>query len=262
MKRKQPSIVFIHGAFCGGWSFGAFSKPFARAGYAVHRPTLRYHNCGLSPPPSLARTSLTDYRADLENSIRELGTPPVLIGHSLGGLLAQMLAARGFAKAAILLAPSGPWGVLPTTLFEIGSAQALFLNGDFWNRILLPHYGLAAANSLDKLPSKKRDTVYAQFVPESGLATFETLSWALDSKRASYVPASDVACPMFLLSGSEDKISPPPTVCRIAERYRHADYDELPGRSHWLIEEDPAGKPSPIVFFNGWTKDDNSKQVG
>lgn len=43
---------------------------------------------------------------------------------------------------------------------------------------------------------------------------------------------------MFFLSGSEDKINPSSTVRRIAERYRHADYDEFPGRSHWLIEED------------------------
>lgn len=230
MKSKRPPIVFIHGAFCGGWSFDAFSKPFADAGYAVHRPTLRYHDCGLRPPQKLARTSLTDYAADLEITITSLGTVPVLIGHSLGGLLAQMLAARGLAKAAILLAPSPPWGLLPSTFFEIGSAQALFLAGDFWNQILLPHYGVVAANSLDKLSRERRDAVYAQLVPESGLATFETLSWALDPRRASHVPANDVACPMFFLSGSEDKINPSSTVRRIAERYRRADYHELAGR--------------------------------
>ena len=57
--------------------------------------------------------------------IAGLDAPPILVGHSMGGLLAQMLAARRDVAALILLAPSAPWGVPPTTLFEIGAAQAL-----------------------------------------------------------------------------------------------------------------------------------------
>ena len=192
----------------------------------------------MNPPRALATTSLTDYANDLEALIAELGTTPILIGHSLGGLLAQILAARGLARTVVLLAPSAPWGVIPSTFFEIGSAQALFFAGDFWNQILMPHYAIAAANSLDKLSAKKRDAVYARFVPESGLATFETLHWMLDSRRAAYVRANNVACPIICLSGGEDKINPPSTVRKIVERYRSAVHEVLPGRSHWLLVED------------------------
>ncbi len=238
MKHTRPSVVFLHGAFCGGWSFKDFAKPFARAGYPVSLPTLRHHDCGMNPPRRLAATSLIDYADDLAASIARLDVAPVLVGHLLGGLLAQMLAARGLARAVVLLAPSSPWGVLPSTLFEVGSAQALYFAGDFWNQVLAPQYAIAAANSLDKLSAKKRDAVYAQFVPESGLATFETLHWALDAKRATYVRARDVACPVLCLTGSEDRINPPATVRRMAERYDQAVYEEVPGRSHWLIGED------------------------
>ena len=81
---------------------------------------------------------MLDYAADLEDELRGLAEPPILIGHSMGGLLAQMLAARMNVRALVLLAPSAPWGVLPSTAFEIASAQALYLAGDFWNRALEP----------------------------------------------------------------------------------------------------------------------------
>ena len=235
---KRPPVVMIHGAFCGGWAFADFAGPFVQAGYAVHAPDLRHHDCGLRPPAALGKTSLVDYADDLEALIAGLGETPILVGHSLGGLLAQMLAARGRARAAILLAPSAPWGVLPTTLFEVASAQALYLAGDFWNRALEPHYAVAAANSLDKLGEEKRRAVYARFVPESGLATFEIMNWALDVKRAAFVKPRDVVCPLLCIAGREDKINPPSTVRAVAARYEgRARFEELPGRSHWLIGE-------------------------
>lgn len=234
-----PDLVMIHGAFCGGWAFDKFRKPFEAQGYRVHTPDLRGHE----PAPRLRRSSvpvsLTDYADDLERMISGLGAPPVLLGHSLGGLLAQMLAARVPVSAAILLAPSAPWGVLPSTLYELASAHTLFwAAGDFWNITLAPNYDIAASTSLDKLPREERREVFARFLPESGLATFEVMYWPLDARRAAYVPARKVTCPILCLSGSEDRINPPSTVQRIAERYRgRALFEEIEGHSHWLIGE-------------------------
>ncbi len=75
-------------------------------------------------------------------------------------------------------------------------------------------------------------------MPESGLATFELMHWALDTRRAADVPARDVTCPVLCLAGAQDRINPPSTVSRIAARYRgRARYEELEGHSHWLIGE-------------------------
>jgi len=228
----------IHGAFCGPWAFDAFRKPFAAAGYKVHTPTLRFHDEGAHASRALGKTSLTDYAHDLAAFIATLDAPPILLGHSLGGLLAQMLAAKGLARALVLLAPCPPWGIMPSTMFEIASAQTMLLAGDFWNQPLKPDYWIAAANSLDRLPPAERLKVFARFVPESGLATFEILHWAFDARRASLVHAHDVACPVLCLVGEHDRINPPSTVRRIAERYRgRATYDELAGHSHWLPGE-------------------------
>jgi pimeloyl-ACP methyl ester carboxylesterase len=233
----RPPVLMLHGAFCGGWAFDTFRVPFEAAGFAVHAPTLRHHEPAASLK-RLASTSLTDYTGDLLRVIDELDEPPVLVGHSLGGLLAQMIAAQRAVRAAVLIAPCAPWGVMPTTFFEMASAQTLLLAGGYWNTVLKPDYGVAAANSLDRLPHAERKAVFDLFVPESGLATFEILSWGLDVRRASHVLARKVTCPLLCLSGSEDKINPASTVRRIAERYEgRAVFEELDGYSHWPIGE-------------------------
>jgi pimeloyl-ACP methyl ester carboxylesterase len=238
MGKTRPPLVMIHGGFCGPWVFDEFRKPFEARGYTVHAPALRFHECVGKPPTALGTTSLLDYAHDLEKFIAGLDAQPILLGHSLGGLLAQMLAAKGKARALVLLAPSPPWGILPSTLFEIASAQTMFFAGDFWNAVLSPDYAIAAANSLDKLAPAKRHAVYARFVPESGLATFEIMHWAFDMRRAALVPARDVTCPILCIAGSDDRVNPPATVKRIAERYRgRALFEEADGHSHWLIGE-------------------------
>jgi pimeloyl-ACP methyl ester carboxylesterase len=237
-KPARIPLVMIHGAFCGAWAFDDFRKPF-EAKYAVQAPTLRYHDCGREPPKELARASLLDYAADLEALIAGLDEKPVLVGHSMGGLLAQMLAARGLARAIVLLAPSAPWGVLPSTMFELASAQTLlFAGGDYRGTLIPPSYQIAAAHSLDKLDEATRSAVYARFVPESGQATFEIMNWSFDLRRAGHVRARDVTCPVLCLAGSADKINPPSTVSRIAARYQgRARFEEIRGHSHWLIGE-------------------------
>lgn len=238
MKKSPIDIVMIHGAFCGGWVFEAWREAFAAKGYRAQTPTLRWHDCGRRPPRELGAVSMLDYVRDLETLIDECKSPPVLIGHSMGGLLAQMLAARKPVRAAVLLAPSAPWGVLPSTPFEIVSAQALYFAGEFWNKPLKPKQWVAAANALDMLPEDERDRVFAQFVPESGHATFEIMHWPLDLARATQIDARSVTCPILCMVGSRDRVNPPATVRRVAQRYKgRVVYEELRGHSHWLIGE-------------------------
>jgi pimeloyl-ACP methyl ester carboxylesterase len=234
---KKPPVVMIHGAFCGPWSLDGLKEKFEAAGYHVTAPYLRFHD-QKRPPAALGTTGLADYAADLEDEIKALATAPILVGHSMGGLLAQMLATRMEVGALILLAPSAPWGVPPTTLFEIGAAQAMHLQPGYWNQVLEPNRDVALAHSLEQLPKQMRDAVYDRFVPESGRATFEIMNWGLDFNHASEVKADRVQCPMLLLTGSEDRINPPSTVARIAALYgARATNEVLDGMGHWLIGE-------------------------
>lgn len=235
--RALPPVLMIHGAFCGPWSLQGLREKFEAAGYSVTAPALRFHD-GKRPPAALATTGLTDYAADLEQEIRTLKAPPILVGHSMGGLLAQMLAARLQVRALVLLAPSAPWGVAPTTLFEIGAAHVMHLHPGYWNQVLEPSRDVALAHSLDKLPRHMRDEVFGRFVPESGRATFEIMNWGIDFHQASAVDSDAVTAPLLFLTGSEDRINPPSTVARIAALYKgRATAEVLDGMGHWLIGE-------------------------
>lgn len=234
----KPPLVMVHGAFCGGWVFDGYRRLAEARGYRCLAPDLRYHDRpgGAPPHAELGRLSLLDYADDLEALIRTLDAPPILLGHSLGGLLCQMLAARGLASALVLLAPSPPWGVLPSTPFEVMAGLSVALSGGFVDQPLRPAYEAAVACGLDRLPPVQRHAVFARLVPESGRATFETLFWACDPRQASRVDPEAVRCPVLVVSGAEDRICPPQTMRRIACRYRgdHAPFD---GFGHWLLGE-------------------------
>jgi pimeloyl-ACP methyl ester carboxylesterase len=235
-KSSKPDVLMIHGAFCGPWALQGLKEKFEAAGYRVTAPHLRFHDEN-PPSPALATTGLADYAADLEDEIAALKPRPILVGHSMGGLLAQMLAAKCEVAAVIGLAPSAPWGVPPTTLFEIGAAQAMHLQPGYWNQLLEPNRDVALAHSLEQLPKNMRGAVYDRFVAESGRATFEVMNWGLDMNRASEVAADAVTCPLLFLTGSEDRINPPSTVARIAALYPNASAEVLDGMGHWLIGE-------------------------
>lgn len=233
----KPPVVMIHGGFCGPWAWEDFAARFREAGYRVETPALRHHDGG-KPPAALATTSLADYAADLETLIGKMKAPPILVGHSLGGLLAQMVAARCEVAALVLLAPSAPWGVPPSTLFEIGAAQGLMLRVGFWSMILEPVFDIAVTHSLDRFPKEMRREIFEKLVPESGRAAFEVLHWGLDMARASEVDAAKVTCPLLFLTGENDRISPPGTVERTAALYKGgAQFEIVPDMSHWLVGE-------------------------
>ena len=238
MTALRSPVVMIHGAFCGGWAFESWRAVFTARGYDAHTPDLRHHDGNGEPPQALGQTSMLDYVEDLEDYLDGLDDDPILIGHSMGGLLAQMLAARRNVRALVLLAPSAPWGVLPATPFEYASANALYLAGDFWNRRLWPTHWIAAANALDNVPEDERQAVLDRFVPESGLATFEIMHWPFDLRRATQIDPREITCPILCITGARDRVNSPGTVRSVATRYRgRARYEELEGHSHWLIGE-------------------------
>ena len=106
------TIFFIHGMWGGGWYWEKHRRFLEDRGFTCIAPTLRHHDMDPrdTPDPGLGTTSLLDYAQDLEQEIETLGVKPVLIGHSMGGLLAQILGARGLARALVLMTPAPPAG--------------------------------------------------------------------------------------------------------------------------------------------------------
>jgi pimeloyl-ACP methyl ester carboxylesterase len=126
----------IHGMCCGGWFWENFKEYFENEGYRCLAPTLRFHDVdpGADPHPQIGTISLLDYAEDLENLIRKQETPPILMGHSMGGLLSQMLGCRGLAKALVLLAPASPSGIIALRPSVIKSFKSGLTRWGFWRK--------------------------------------------------------------------------------------------------------------------------------
>jgi pimeloyl-ACP methyl ester carboxylesterase len=221
----------VHGAFCGGWVFDAFRQPFEAAGHRVFTPDLPGHGPGADP----AGLSMRAYAEAVAGHCQALGAPPILIGHSLGGLACQMAAARAKPAAMILLAPSAPWGVYGSTMEEGASAISLYALGPFWLQGVSPDYGLARSYSLDRMAKADRDAAFARMGPESGRALWETLNWWLDPFMTTQVAATP-GLPVLAIAGGRDVIHPPATVRQTAARLG-GSVEVMDEMSHWLPGE-------------------------
>jgi pimeloyl-ACP methyl ester carboxylesterase len=241
LNAATKTIVMLHGAFAGPWSFEQLAESFRADGWVVETPALRHHDL---PPDrvdraALATTSITDYVADLADFLRPFPEPPVLLGHSMGGLLAQILAARQLARAAILVTPVSPWGILPSTDDEITAARGLMALGPFWTMALDPDFEVAASNALNCLGAEQQRQIFDRFGPESGRALFECMFWMFDAKRASHVNAIDIEVPLLCLAGACDRLTSPGSVRSVADRYPDtATYVEFDDKGHWMLLED------------------------
>jgi pimeloyl-ACP methyl ester carboxylesterase len=233
--RVKPRLIMVHGAFCGGWAFDAFRQPFEADGWRCLAADLRGHGAG-ARPGDVAQVSMAEYAKDVAALITAEPTPPVLIGHSLGGLVAQMAATKAPVSALILLAPSAPWGVTGSSLEEAASAFGLYSLGAFWAQPVDPDRAVAQLYSLDKMSLAEEQAITRRMTPESGRALFETLNWWLDPFMTTQVEAQRIVAPVFVCAGGADLIHPPATVRQTAARL-NADFRLFEGMSHWLIGE-------------------------
>lgn len=240
----KGDILLLHGAFVGGWVFERMRGELNRRGWKTHAPDLPFHGsdfAGAAPHADLARQGLAEYRTTLTEEVHRLTQPaqpaPVLIGHSLGGLLAQQLAAQNLARALVLLAPVAPWGILPRTRWEMETIYSL-MKAHIANKPVMPNFQVAAEYSMDRIPPALQRDIFARLVPESGRALYETLLWWMDWTAASYVSARRVQVPILVLCGSDDKVTPPATCRAVARRYPgRAVYREIAGLSHFTFGE-------------------------
>lgn len=217
----SKTIFMIHGMWGGGWYWDRFQGYFEERGYRCITPYLRHHDIRPDDPapPELGRTSLLDYAGDLEIEIRQLDEKPIIMGRSMGGLLAQILASRGLAKAAILMTPASPAGITAITWSVLKSFSGVLFRRGFWKRPHKLSYEKAVYAMMEKLPPEERRSIYERGVWESGRAATEIGFWIFGF-RGAQVDASKVDCPLLVISGSDDHITPAKVVKKVAEKYK------------------------------------------
>lgn len=249
----MPDTIFmIHGMWGSVRLYWDNWKAFFEArGYRCLTPTLRFHNIdpGEEPDPRLGTTSVLDYVEDLENEISKLEETPIVMGHSMGGLLAQVLGSRGLAKALVLLTPASPRGINALKFSVIRSFIGPLTRWGFWrkpNKLSFKSYVYAVLHLMS--PEEQRE-LYDRCVYESGRAAAEIGFWLFDKNRATEVDESKMMCPVLVIAGEEDRITPVSVSRKVAEKYG-ATYKEFPNRAHWVIGE--PGWEEIAEYVAGW----------
>ena len=231
------TIVMLHGAFAGAWSFAVFRQTFEQQGWRCHTPDLIDHGAEKDRGDRLAGVSLTRYTEQMAGFLGRFAAPPVLLGHSMGAVIAQQLAARGLARALILVGPAGRHGILPSTAFEQQGTQGLMTLGPFWQTAVHANFEVAAATSLNRIPEDRQRAVFDQFGPESGQALFELFFWMLDAGRATAVDTAAVRCPVLCVRGSDDRVVSRGTARATAAAYHGVAFWEPRDHGHMLLVE-------------------------
>lgn len=233
-------LVMIHGMWGGAWHWDKYRDYFQQRGYNCLIPTLRYHDMqpGDKPKPELGTTSLLDYIEDLQQMISQLSEKPVILGHSMGGLLAQMLASRGLARAVVLLAPAAPAGISSLRLSVIKGFLSMQSQWGFWKKPIQQTFSEACYSLLHNLDPAEQRKTYTRAVYESGLAAAQIGYWFLDHKHTTRVDGNKVTCPVLIIVGGQDRMTPVSVVRKIYRKYQNASiYKEFEYHSHWLLSE-------------------------
>jgi pimeloyl-ACP methyl ester carboxylesterase len=219
----RPAVLFIHGAFSNPAHFAPWVERFSRAGFECRVPSLPGH--GPSDPRALASLGIEHYLAALEREVAQLSAPPILVGHSMGGLLAQQLAAKGRCRALICVASAPPWMLTspPRSLPYFLPMLPAILAG----RPVYPPEATLRALVVHHLPQEEQRALLPTFGPESGRAYRAMM---LGTAR---LPGPPFRGPVLCLSGREERVIPMRTSAAIARLYgaRH----EIFTQGHWLI---------------------------
>ncbi|MFW6277879.1 MAG: alpha/beta hydrolase [Halorhodospira sp.] len=201
-----PPVLFVHGAFAGAWCWEVHYLPyFAGIGYEAHALSLRGHG-GSDGRERLGTASLRDYVEDLATAVAALDQPPVLIGHSMGGLVVDLAVRQGVPAAGVILlaavpptglAPSGMQMMLtePRLLWQMGVLQGF---GPGWVDVEAARRALFA----EEMDAESLLEYTSRMQPESQLALFEM-------SFPRWPRWGGVGCPVAVIGAEADAIIPP-----------------------------------------------------
>ncbi len=241
----NPPLLFVHGLGHGAWCFEPWQDLAAARGFSSHALSLRGHGDS-GGQHELGRTTVRDYEHDVLQAIAGLPQPPVLVGHSLGGMVVQRVLQRYPARAGVLLTPIPAVGAPATVLGMARNRPMELLRGTLGATIRLRADDLFA----DLPPDQARD--YASRVGRES----RWAQWAmLRPERVGPVDS-----PVLVVGAEQDRLVAAADVRRCAQAL-DAELSWVPGGHDvmldgwreqvldvvldWVVAACPPGPPLP-----------------
>jgi non-heme chloroperoxidase len=237
-------VMFIHGLWLLPSSWDRWAGAFEEAGYTALTPgwpddpeTVEEAN---AHPEVFAHKTITQVADHYDGLMGKLAKKPVVIGHSFGGLLTQILAGRGSAAVSVAIDPAPFRGVLPLPISALRSSAPVLGNPANRNRavpLTYDQFRFAFANAVGEDEAKELYETYA--VPASGAPLFQAATANVNPWTEAKVDTKNPERgPLLIISGEKDHTVPWAIANASYKRQQHnpgvTEIVEIPNRGHAL----------------------------
>lgn len=232
---KQP-VMFIHGLWLASRSWDGWAEVFEAAGYVALTPPWP-SDAGEDAGPETIGRVVRSYARLAE----ALCSRPAIVGHSFGGLIAQILAGQGLSAATVAISPAPFRGVLPLPVSALRSAWPVLSRPAHAGRrtaLTEAQFRYAFANAVS--PAESQALYAAQAVPAPGRPIFQAAAANLNPWTEARVETRGPTRGPLLMVAAERDHTVPPVVVRAAfarqrsNRHAISEYLQIPGRGHAL----------------------------
>jgi pimeloyl-ACP methyl ester carboxylesterase len=234
----KPTLFCIHGYWATPATFTGLKTRFEAAGYRVVTPALPFHDRdpALPPPPGLGAVTIEDYAGFLAAEIAQIAGPVILVGHSMGGMLAQIVAARVAHAGLVLLSTAATASTAVPALNTIRTMAGVVLKWGWWaepTRIDYDHWRWGIGNGVPEAIARAE---YAALVWDSGRVMAEMTLPGLSTTGATKVDYSKLDKPALVIVGADDRTTVPGISRATARKLKGTiDYHEIADCGHWLF---------------------------
>jgi len=234
------TIVLVHGAWMTPGCWSGFISRYRDRGYTVVAPAWPYDDRPVAdlrraPAPELAHIGFGELADHYARIVAGLPEPPILIGHSMGGLVVHLLLDRGLGSVGVAIDPAPPRGVLAGPRGTWSGLPAI-LGWGTWRKVRTMSFRRFAWSFCHTSAADEQLSAYeTQVVPTPG-----RLYWQLLLGRSTKVNFRNGArAPLLITAGSLDRAVDASTIRWNYRKYRRSEavteLMEFPDRTHWLI---------------------------
>lgn len=211
---RPTPLLCVDGMWGGAWSWDEYFLPyFAEHGYTAHAMSLRGHG---KSEGRIFGSRIRHYVQDVAQVAASLPTPPVVIGHSMGGFIVQKYLETHAAPAGVLVASAPPRGIPLVMAWRILRAMPLAL---LWTSLTLRTYPMAST------PERARFHLFSADLAAERLARYhaqlcdESVFAVLDMMGLDLVRVKKITTPMLVLGAGADAVIPPEQFAATARAY-------------------------------------------
>jgi alpha-beta hydrolase superfamily lysophospholipase len=249
-ENDRTPLMLIHGAWLSARSWENFADYFGKRGFAVSTPEWPRKHGDVEQlredAEKLRGLGLDEIVDHHEHLIRDLDRPPVLIGHSYGGLIVELLLDRGLGRAGVAMSPAPPKGILVLPFSTLKAAAPALAHPSKWHGVVTLTQDEFAYGFVNTFSPEDAAAAYERYaVPETGQIFYEAgfANFHLHPPTEVHFKSDDRA-PLLIVGAEKDN-----TVPASLSKAQHKKYERSSAQTDYLEFE---GRPHLMMAAPGW----------